>query len=127
MIDYRDPRPIFEQIAENYRMQIMRGILEPDEQIPSVRTLAAELSTNPNTVQKAYSMLEMEGYIYTVKGRGAFVSGAAGQGAAREARITELAKKAKALFHDAKLLGCDEKTLLKKMRELTHDTDHKRQ
>ena len=118
MIDYRDPRPIFEQIAESYRMQIMRGILEPDEQMPSVRTLAAELATNPNTVQKAYSLLEMEGYIYTVKGRGAFVADAAHLGSAKDARITEIARKAKDLFRDAALLGCDEKTLIRKMKEL---------
>ena len=118
IIDYRDPRPIFEQIAENYRMQIMRGILAADEQMPSVRSLAAELSANPNTVQKAYSMLEAEGYIYTVKGRGAFVSDAAQMGRAKDARIEEIAKEAKKLFADAALLGCDEKALLKRIREL---------
>ena len=117
MIDYRDPRPIFEQIAENYRMQIMRGILAADEQMPSVRSLAAELSANPNTVQKAYSMLEAEGYIYTVKGRGAFVADAANTEKVRDARIGEIAREAKKLFADAKLLGCDEKTLLKRMKE----------
>ena len=118
IIDYRDPRPIFEQIAENYRMQIMRGILAADEQMPSVRSLAAELSANPNTVQKAYSMLEAEGYIYTVKGRGAFVADAANTEKVRDARIGEIAKEAKKLFDDAALLGCDEKTLLKRIREL---------
>ena len=49
--------------------------MNPDSQMPSVRSLAVDLSINPNTIQKAYSVLEQEGYIYPVKGRGNFVSG----------------------------------------------------
>ena len=73
--DYHDSRPIYEQIVENFKLQILKGILRADEQMPSVRSLAIELSTNPNTVQKAYAELERQGYIYTVKGRGNFVKG----------------------------------------------------
>ncbi len=72
-IDYQDARPIYEQIVEQYKKLILMCALTPDEQMPSVRSLAVELSTNPNTVQKAYSELERQGFIYTVKGRGAFV------------------------------------------------------
>ena len=75
LIDYQDARPIYEQIVENFKMQILKGVLEPDEQMPSVRNLAMELSTNPNTIQKAYTVLEGQGFIYTVKVRGNFVSG----------------------------------------------------
>ena len=75
LIDYQDSRPIYEQIVENLKLQIYKGILQPDDQMPSVRNLAMELSTNPNTVQKAYSELERQGFIYTVKGRGNFVKG----------------------------------------------------
>ena len=75
LIDYQDARPIYEQIVENFKLQILKGILQPDEQMPSVRNLAMELSTNPNTIQKAYAVLESQGFIYTVKGRGNFVSG----------------------------------------------------
>ncbi|NCB91212.1 MAG: GntR family transcriptional regulator [Clostridia bacterium] len=74
VIDYQDRRPIFEQIVERFQVLILRGVLEADEQMPSVRKLAGELSINPNTIQKAYSILEMQGYIYPVKGRGNFVS-----------------------------------------------------
>ena len=73
LIDYHDSRPIYEQIVENFKLQILKGILQADEQMPSVRSLAIELSTNPNTIQKAYAELERQGYIYTVKGRGNFV------------------------------------------------------
>lgn len=74
-IDLQNRKPIYEQIAERFQMMIVNGILEPGSQMPSVRSLATELSINPNTIQKAYSALEQEGYIYPVKGRGSFVSG----------------------------------------------------
>lgn len=74
-IDLQNRKPIYEQIVERFQMLIANGILEPDSQMPSVRALAMELSINPNTIQKAYSMLEQSGYIYPVKGRGNFVSG----------------------------------------------------
>ncbi|MCH5250665.1 MAG: GntR family transcriptional regulator [Lachnospiraceae bacterium] len=75
IIDYKDTRPIYEQVAEKFKTLILKGVLQPDEQMPSVRNLAMELSINPNTIQKAYSELEREGFIYTVKGRGNFVTG----------------------------------------------------
>lgn len=74
IIDYKDTRPIYEQIVEKFKTMILKGILKPDEQMPSVRNLAMELSINPNTIQKAYTELERQGYIYVVKGRGNFVA-----------------------------------------------------
>ena len=74
IIDYKDTRPIYEQIVEKFKTMILKGILKPDEQMPSVRNLAMELSINPNTIQKAYAELERQGYIYVVKGRGNFVA-----------------------------------------------------
>ena len=74
VIDYQDRRPIYEQIVEKFQILILKGIMDANEQMPSVRKLAVELSINPNTIQKAYSMLEQQGYIYPVKGRGNFVS-----------------------------------------------------
>lgn len=73
-IDYQSRKPIYEQIVERFQILIMRGILAPDSQMPSVRSLAVELSINPNTIQKAYSALESQGFIYAVKGRGNFVA-----------------------------------------------------
>lgn len=74
VIDYKDNRPLYEQIVERFQVLIERGVLKPEGQMPSVRSLAMELSINPNTIQKAYAELERRGYIYTVKGRGNFVS-----------------------------------------------------
>ena len=73
MLDYKDTRPIYEQVVEKFQTLILKGVLEPDAQLPSVRSLAVELSINPNTIQRAYGELERQGFIYTVKGRGGFV------------------------------------------------------
>ena len=74
-IDVQSRKPIYEQIVERFETLIVSGVLAPDSQLPSVRALAMELSINPNTIQKAYAMLEQEGFIYPVRGRGNFVSG----------------------------------------------------
>lgn len=73
-IDYQSKLPLYEQIADRFRTLILKGVLPPDSQMPSVRSLAVELSINPNTIQKAYSLLEQKGFIYSVKGRGNFVA-----------------------------------------------------
>lgn len=74
IIDYQDRTPIYEQLVNRFQMLIIKGILKPDEQMPSVRKLAMDLSINPNTIQKSYAILEQQGFIYPVKGRGNFVS-----------------------------------------------------
>ena len=74
-LDYRDVRPIYNQIADGFRSQITAGILRPEEKLPSVRELAVQLSINPNTIQRAYRLLEAEGWIATVPGKGCFVCG----------------------------------------------------
>lgn len=74
IIDYQDRRPLYEQIVEKFQMLIIKGVLEPNSQLPSVRKLAMELSINPNTIQRAYAVLEQQGFIYPIKGRGNFVS-----------------------------------------------------
>ena len=74
-LDYRDARPIYAQIADGFRKQITAGILRGEDRLPSVRELAAELSINPNTIQRAYRQLEAEGWIATVPGKGCFVCG----------------------------------------------------
>ena len=78
VLDYKDRRPLYEQVAERFRELIVRGILLPDTQMPSVRSQAMELSINPNTIQRAYSQLEQQGYIYSIKGKGSFVADTGG-------------------------------------------------
>ena len=65
-LNYRDSRPIYEQIKDGLRKLIVTGAIGTDEKLPSVRSLATQLSINPNTIQRAYNELEGEGYIYSV-------------------------------------------------------------
>ena len=73
-LDMKSRKAISDQIIENIKELIVSGVLQPEDRIPSVRDLAGQLLVNPNTVQKAYRMLESQGYIFTVKGRGTFVA-----------------------------------------------------
>ncbi|MBQ7895517.1 MAG: GntR family transcriptional regulator [Oscillospiraceae bacterium] len=72
-INYRDPRPIYEQVKEGFRHLILSQVLQADDKMPSVRELATGLAINPNTIQRAYKDLETEGYICSVPGKGSFV------------------------------------------------------
>ena len=108
-IDFRDARPIYEQVADGIEQLAMRGVMEPDSQLPSVRQLAMELSINPNTIQRAYGELERRGVIYSVKGRGNFISGdCAGL---RRRRLAEIGEEIGALARTARELGADEAML----------------
>ncbi len=73
-INLRSQQSIYEQIIDNIKELIIRGVLPEDSELPSIRELSRTLTVNPNTVQKAFKELEREGFIYKVKGRGTFVS-----------------------------------------------------
>lgn len=89
-VNYRDPRPVYEQVKDGLRRAILTGMLAPDEKITSVREAAIQHVVNPNTIQKAYRELENEGYIYSVPGKGSFVSDCA---EAKNVRKSELFEK----------------------------------
>lgn len=74
LIDYKDKRPLFEQITEKFKKLICSGGVAAESRLPSVRSLAVDLAINPNTISRAYHELESEGYIYTVKGKGCFTA-----------------------------------------------------
>ena len=73
-IDPMSRQPIYEQIVRQLEQLVLQKLLLPGDQIPSVRSLSLELSINPNTIQKAYSELDSRGIIYSVPGRGCFIS-----------------------------------------------------
>lgn len=73
-LNYRDAKPIYEQIKDGLRRLVVSSVLSADEKLPSVRELAASLAINPNTIQRAYRELEKEEYLYTVAGKGTFVA-----------------------------------------------------
>ena len=102
LLDYRDKRPIYEQIVDKLERLIVGGGLEANYKMPSVRSLAMELSVNPNTIQRAYAELEQNGYIYTVSGRGSFV---AHECEWRSGKLTELTKDLEEVLLKAKEAG----------------------
>lgn len=108
-LNYQDPRPIYEQIADMYQKLILKGAMSADEPMPSVRKLAIELSTNPNTVQKAYALLEQKGFIYSVKGLGNFVKV---DPELRTKRKAELKSKLEDIFREAEEIGISRAELM---------------
>ena len=109
VLDYRDSRPLYQQVKDSLRRMMLTGLLEPDEKLPSVRSLATQLAINPNTIQRAYAELEAEGYIYSVAGRGSFVSAGDGE---HLRRIAELTGRLVPLLEELKSLGYTREQLL---------------
>ena len=88
-LDYRDNRPIYEQVRDGLRKLMVTGMLRSGDKLPSVRALAVELAINPNTIQRAYAQLEAEGYILSVSGKGTFVAELQDQNHLRRAELEE--------------------------------------
>lgn len=108
-IDYRDARPIYEQVVDQVESLALRGALPCGSQLPSVRQLAVELSINPNTIQRAYAELERRGVIYAAKGRGNFISD--DMAVLRTRRLEEIGSQIGALVVQARALGATEAQL----------------
>ena len=108
ILDYRDTRPLYEQIVDKFQMLILSGALEPNSRMPSVRSLAVELSINPNTIQRAYSELERTGFLYTVKGKGNYV---AYSDSLKDVRKQEILEKLRDLKKEALSMGMTVKEL----------------
>ena len=73
-VNFSSRTPVYQQLYDDVIRLVSLGVLKSDTKLPPVRILATELGINPNTVQKAYKMLEKDGYIYSTVGRGSFVS-----------------------------------------------------
>ena len=117
-LNYRDSRPIYEQIRDGLRKLIVTGALAADEKLPSVRALAAQLAINPNTIQRAYTELEQEGYIYSIPGKGSFAAGDTGAG---NRRRKELESQLREVLRELKYLGVKPEELEALMKEEYHD------
>ena len=113
-INYRDPRPIYEQIVGELRKMIVTGVIAPDERLPSVRELAQQLAINPNTIQRAYRELERSGYLYSVPGKGNF-AGARHEVDSR--RKDELMKTLAETVQELRYLGATEAELARCLAE----------
>lgn len=121
-LNYRDAKPIYEQIKDSMRKLIVSNSLSADEKLPSVRELASKLAINPNTIQKAYRELESEGYIYTVAGKGTFASGYA---KISGIRIAELMEKFDETAAELLYLSVDSDNLKQRIEKLAKGEDIK--
>ncbi len=74
-LDYHSRTPIYEQIKEQIALYISKGVLRKDDQLPSLRQMSLQMGININTVKRALSELEAQGVVYTVAGKGVFISG----------------------------------------------------
>lgn len=114
-LNYRDSRPIYEQIKDGFKKLIATGAIGTDEKLPSVRALATQLSINPNTIQRAYAELESEGYTYSVPGKGSF---AAPHAEADRAHRAELAEQFRTLAGELMGLGMSREDLAALLKEV---------
>jgi len=113
-LNYRDPRPIYEQLEEKLRRLILSGAIAEGEKLPSVRELAAQLAINPNTIQRAYRELEQAGFLYSVPGKGSFAGKLSG---VDEGRRRALKEKLVSTWTELLQLGEDPETLLSLLKE----------
>ena len=109
-LDYRDSRPIYEQVRDGLRKLMVAGVLREGEKLPSVRALAGQLAINPNTIQRAYEALEREGYVYSIGGKGSFVAPRKEVDAGRQ---EELLKQLDACVKELLFLGVSKEELMK--------------
>ena len=111
-LNYRDTRPIYEQIVDSVCTQIAAGILQPGDKLPSVRDLAAELAINPNTIQRSYRQLELEGWIVSIQGKGSFVSG---EMSIRQRESDRLLAEFDKLIHQLERCGVEREELARRL------------
>ena len=123
-LDYRDSRPIYEQVRDGLRRLMVTGVMQPGEQLPSVRSLAMELSINPNTIQRAYAELERQGYIYSIKGKGSFV---ADNGHVKEAGRQEVLQRQVDLAKEACALGVTKEQLWEQIVRIYEENETERE
>ncbi len=116
-LNYRDSRPIYGQIKDGLRRLIVTGALEPDEKLPSVRSMAMELAINPNTIQRAYAELEAEGFIYSVPGKGSFAARRLGADGAHAARRAALMERLRELIAELRYLNVADSEIIALMNE----------
>ncbi|MBO5332903.1 MAG: GntR family transcriptional regulator [Clostridia bacterium] len=107
-LDYHSRTPIYEQIKEQIVLDISRGVLKKDDQLPSLRQLSAQLGLNINTVKRALSELEAQGVIYTIAGKGVFVSG---DEQSQNVYLQQSIEAVKASLVNAKAMGADRKQI----------------
>lgn len=115
-LDLRSRLPIYEQLVEKFKELIISEVLKRDEKLPSVRSLANELTINPNTIQKAYRELERQGYIYSILGKGNFVASVLQSG--NDERLSKLKDELVKILSEAMYLGMKKEAIINIVSEV---------
>ena len=124
LLDYKDRRPIYEQVVAKLEELMLLGVMKENEPLPSVRSFAMELSINPNTIQRAYVELERQGYIYSIKGKGSFV---ADNGHVKEAGRQEVLQRQVDLAKEACALGVTKEQLWEQIVRIYEENETERE
>ena len=124
LLDYKDRRPIYEQVVSKLEELMLLGVMKENEPLPSVRALAMDLSINPNTIQRAYAELERQGYIYSIKGKGNFV---ADNGHVKEAGRQEVLQRQADLANEACALGVSKEQLWEQIVRIYEENETERE
>ena len=124
LLDYKDRRPIYEQVVSKLEELMLLGVMKENEPLPSVRALAMDLSINPNTIQRAYAELERQGYIYSIKGKGNFV---ADNGHVKEAGRQEVLQRQVDLAKEACALGVTKEQLWEQIVRIYEENETERE
>lgn len=117
-LDPRSQIPIWEQIVNQMKEMIMKGIFLENEKIPSVRELSSLLIINPNTVSKAYQELERQGIIETIRGRGTFVAERAPVENIDKQQVEKIREALKRLIVEASYLGVEAQQFIELVEEV---------
>lgn len=116
-LDYKSSRPIYEQIIEQMKYNVMKKYLNPGDSIPSVRKLALELKITPGTVAKAYQELERQGVIETIRGKGTFIASEI-KVKQDDDKIDQAKKQIRSSIMDLKLMGYDKGKIVELVKEM---------
>lgn len=120
-IDNRSRVPIYEQLVNGFKLQIINGVLQTDDQLPSVRQLAQELTINPNTIQKAYRELEYLGFTYSVPGKGSFVNKI--EDTMHKERINMLSESLEKIVQELLFLGLTKEEIIQQIQNVRGESN----
>lgn len=121
-IDISSSIPIYEQLVDNVKESILKGLIEPGEKLPSVRELAKMLTLNPNTIQKAYQELERQKVTVTLRGKGTYISSDY-KPRKDEDKIMDLKDLFKKGIIDAHYMGFKREDILKMIEEILKELE----
>ena len=116
-LDFRSGIPIYTQIVEQVKQQVVSGKLKPGDQLPTVRALALELRVNFNTVARAYRLLDETGIISTQQGRGTYILDIPPLERTDKLRQQALSALTRDYLNEARRLGCDPKEIMTTIKE----------